>query len=202
MCGKGNPRQACWLTDLTLCALALEIATILLLLYSIYRTVETALGVSGVLFQSEVAFMVADGAVPLLSCILLAAFHPGAAFGSAWTDSSPRIAMRKTSRPAPLIQHPFDGYQGHNNNRYDPEIRKQFSPASPQRPDRQSKLSQGTSSTKSPGLPPHPKSGVMPPSPMTPQSRTSPTERRFNEKQGRRSQTAAKKDMVDSEALW
>lgn len=56
------------------------------------------------MFQSQVAFMIANGAIPLTVCVLLAVFSPGAAFGKAWGPTSLRLRGKRNGRaPAPII---------------------------------------------------------------------------------------------------
>lgn len=82
----------------------LQTAALLLLGHSIYRAVELTGGIAGPIFQHEVAFMVANGAVPLMACILLAVFSPGAAFGKAWGLTSARARGKRNGRqPSPII---------------------------------------------------------------------------------------------------
>ncbi len=48
--------------------------------------------------------MVANGAVPLVVCILLIVFSPGAAFGKTWGPTSLRMRGKRSGRaPAPII---------------------------------------------------------------------------------------------------
>jgi hypothetical protein len=55
--------------------------------------------------------MVVDGAVPLLVCIILTICPPGAAFGSAWAQTSTRYnATRHTSAPLHSPRAPYEPY--------------------------------------------------------------------------------------------
>lgn len=149
-------------------------------------------GIGGDLFQSEAAFMIVDGAVPLVSCLLLTMVHPGAVFGSAWSATSPRRLKRRI--PPALNQEM--GYSVHQ--RYDPNIRKQFSPST-QNPLRMSsppELAYGSY-----GLPATPRPTGKPPSPMIPSPRSAWTanSRRMSDKSDKRT---TPKDLVDSDALW
>ncbi|KAI9167546.1 Efflux pump himE [Paramyrothecium foliicola] len=175
---------------------ALEIATGLLLVISMYRITEMASGISSKLFQNEEAFMIMNGAVPFMSCALLSIFHPGATFGDAWAATSARRPRRRAPAPAPLRQPA--SYVAHH--RYDPSIGKQYTPTS-QKPLRYSdppKVAAG-----SPGLPPNPKPLPKPPSPRAPPAAalTPPFEQRFLDQIDGRPQVP-RKNMVDSEALW
>ena len=63
---------------------SLLLATIVILIRSIYRVAELWEGFSGKLWNNEVDFMVLDGAMMALAVVLLTIFHPGPAFGSHW----------------------------------------------------------------------------------------------------------------------
>lgn len=102
----------------------LEAASVAILLHSVYRIVEMAMGISGILFQSETAFMVANGALPLVYCMLLSIFHPKNAAKRPSTSAS--RAGEKRRRPAPLT--PEDSYPAHHG--YAPNIALQRSPSS------------------------------------------------------------------------
>ncbi|KND88894.1 hypothetical protein TOPH_06424 [Tolypocladium ophioglossoides CBS 100239] len=170
----------------------MEIATTLLLAYSIYRAIDMAGGVDGGLFQNEAAFMVVTGAVPLAACILLTVFHPGAVYGPSWEQTSPRRPKRRIPPP---IQH----YITNTHRAYDPNIRKQFSPNSPRtaRSSYPPKMPSG-----SPGLPSNPRPSYKPPSPMIPSPKSAAaTSERYGDG-SERSKSQLPKNMVDSEALW
>ncbi|KFA62801.1 hypothetical protein S40285_03806 [Stachybotrys chlorohalonatus IBT 40285] len=209
---------------------AMEVTTGLLLAYCIYRLVEMGLGVDGTVFQNQTSFMIMNGAIPLVSAILLTAFHPGAAFGSAWAPTSPRRIRRQA--PPPLRQ--TYGYQPHH--RYNPSLRSQITPTSqnqmrlsklpdtpagspglpqnskqggspglPQNPKQAGSpgLPQNPKQAGSPGLPQNPKPTYKPPSPRTPPLPvpTSTIDKRLSERSEPTTHPASKK-MVDSEALW
>lgn len=200
---------------------ATEVSALLLLVYAVYRIVETNLGLDGDLFQSEPAFLVLCGAVPALACILLTAFHPGAAFGTAWPATSPRRLNRRT-RPPPLpVPLGHTGYVAHH--RYDPHMAK-TSPTTARHSQRQSRPPD-VALNSSPGLPSNPKPvyGKMPspsyepspsymPSPAmsVPSSAGSPiSERRpsdavspMDARLDMRYVAPKKKKLVDAEALW
>ena len=183
----------------------IEISTSLLLAYAVYRVVEMAGGVESGLFQNEAAFMVMDGALPLASGTLLTAFHPGAAFGTAWEQTSPR----QPKRPSSLPLHDGTRRVSYNTHHaYDPNIRKQFSPKSPN-----SQRTTGSSPRRpemlsgSPGLPSNPRPGTKPPSPMIPSpistvatSKRYSDNKRYSDRSERRMNL--QKDMVNSDALW
>lgn len=186
----------------------IEISTTLLLAYAVYRLIEMAGGVDGGLFQNEAAFMVMDGALPLASGIILTAFHPGAAFGTAWEQTSPR---QPKSPPSPLpLQDETRRVSYNTHHAYDPNIRKQFSPKYPysQRAARSSYRPEVPSG--SPGLPSNPRPGPKPPSPMMPSPiSTIATSKRYSDRSERRRYSDRserrmnlQKDLVDSDALW
>ncbi|KAM3498042.1 hypothetical protein MY10362_008625 [Beauveria mimosiformis] len=140
----------------------LEAAGVALLVHSIYRIVEMALGVSGTLFQSETAFMVVNGALPLIYCMLLLIFYPRTV---AWSSSaliSPASEKRK-GRPPPLSCQ--DSHPAHHG--YSPNIALQLSPIS--------QKSQASNPPEvpsgSPGLPANPR----PANKLTPSPTAAPT---------------------------
>lgn len=139
--------------------------------------------------------MVMDGALPLISSILLTVAFPGAVFGTAWPATSPRRRRRRA--PPPPLRH-RDGYQAHH--RYDPNIRKQFSPES-------QRSARSVPSEGSPGLPTSPRPAHKLNSPKIPSPRSVMTgstqrysgleDRRVSDLESRRYQ-----DLVDSENIW
>lgn len=131
----------------------LQVDTLLLAVYSIYRLVEFSGGVASQLFQNEAAFMIIGGAFPLIVCLLLTAFHPGRAFGDAWSSTSSRAHTRR-GPPEPIDT----GLPIHH--RYDPEIRKQISPMSGK--NQPGSLSPPQPPAGSPGLPANPKPVMSP----------------------------------------
>ncbi|QLI73612.1 Efflux pump himE [Metarhizium brunneum] len=176
----------------------IEISTTLLLAYSIYRIVELAGGVDAGLFQNEVAFMIMDGALPLVSATLLTVFHPGAAFGAAWKQTSPR----RPNRPSPLPLEEDEHQKSHNTHyAYDPNIRQHLSPRS----NTSQKMAGSPYGQEIPcgpsGLPSNPRPNAKPPSPMVPSPRSNnSTNKRLSDRSERRANL--QKDMVDSDALW
>ncbi|KAF5023836.1 hypothetical protein F66182_4094 [Fusarium sp. NRRL 66182] len=185
--------------------MAMEIASALLIVYSFYRLVEFANGVSGPVFQNQAAFMVIGGVLPFLAAALLTVFHPGAAFAEAWAPTSPR-GIKRQSRPEPVQSLTPSGHPVHHM--YDPDIRKQISPTSP----KHSRNSAGPPEMPegSLGLPAHPKPTSKPSSPRDPNApRKGPPaplnlsavkKSRQSYKQEQKSQ--AQKDMVPDGELW
>jgi hypothetical protein len=165
-------------------------------------------GLSSNLFQNEVAFLVMNGAVPFIACVLISVLHPGAAFGKAWAPTSPRRPLGRAPAPAPL-QQPLS-YRAHH--RYNPSIGTQITPTSQRlRYSDPPKVASG-----SPGLPPNPKPLHKPPSPRAPPpaALTPPFDQRSYDPADWRSQNHSqnplnplnpqnpRKNMVDSDALW
>ncbi|KAM0341389.1 hypothetical protein ACHAPU_010032 [Fusarium lateritium] len=143
--------------------MAMEMASALLIVYSFYRLVEFADGVSGDVFQNQAAFMVIGGLLPFLAAALLTFVHPGNAFAEAWAPTSPR-GIKRQSRPVPVQSPTPSGHPVHHM--YDPDIRKQISPTTPKH------LRNSTGPPELPegsmGLPLHPKPVSKPPSPRDP----------------------------------
>lgn len=179
----------------------MELASVFLIAYSVYRIVEMAGGPSGSLFQSQIAFMIINGLVPFVAALLLTVLHPGAAFGSAWGPTSPIELHKRRNAPPPLsAQQRPEGYKAHL--RYDPDIRKQISPTS-QRHTRTSSNPSGFST--SPGLPSNPKPAYNRTSPMPSPTGTVGTagtvDTRHSIRTERRSNPVPKK-MVEKDVLW
>ncbi|GAB0135285.1 hypothetical protein EsDP_00003628 [Epichloe bromicola] len=175
-----------------------EISTSLLLVQSIYRIVELAGGVDGSLFQNEAAFMIMDGALPLVPVLFLTMLHPGTAFGKAWTQASSRRARRPN--PLPLQQDRGLSHSAHHA--YDPNIRKHVTPQSPNNSQRTAGSSHGPGfANGSPGLPTSPRPSHKSPSPkVSSPNSTTATGKRFSDRSERR--IALQKELVDSETLW
>lgn len=51
---------------------------------SIFRAAELSEGFDGKLANDEVTFMILEGAMVVIACICLTAFHPGVCFGGKW----------------------------------------------------------------------------------------------------------------------
>ncbi|KAG5927871.1 hypothetical protein E4U42_001668 [Claviceps africana] len=183
-------------------SLGAEISTSLILVHSIYRIVELGGGLDGSLFQSEAAFMVMNGTLPLLSALLLTVFHPETAVGTAWEN----LFSRRKGGPSPssLVDNNRLSHGAHHA--YDLNIRTQRSPNSlhAQRtfPSSNSPSSNTLGAANgSPGLPLCPRPMNKPPSPAGPSVRpTAFIDQRYSVKSPRRL-TQAKK-LVDSDALW
>ena len=74
--------------------LGFQVVTVILILYSVYHITELALGPGGPLFQSEAAFMIMEGVLPLLCCLFMALFHPGVAFGWALPSAAAYVTAK------------------------------------------------------------------------------------------------------------
>lgn len=66
----------------------LVVATILILVRSVYRLAELQEGFDGELANHEVTFMILEGPMIILSCIGLTIFHPGLAMRGLWSMES------------------------------------------------------------------------------------------------------------------
>ncbi len=64
--------------------LALVLATVTILIRSIFRVAELTGGFHGALWNNEVDFMVLDGVMVAVASICLTVFHPGLAFHGRW----------------------------------------------------------------------------------------------------------------------
>ncbi|KAF5011415.1 hypothetical protein FDECE_2478 [Fusarium decemcellulare] len=185
--------------------MAMEIAAVLLIVYSIYRLVEFSGGVSDNLFQNEAAFMVIGGVLPLFAGALLTVFHPGTAFAEAWDPTSPR-GIKRQSRPGPIQSPTPSGHPVHHL--YEPDIRKQLSPTS----QKQQRSSVGPPELPagSMGLPSNPKPTSKPSSPQyataprkgppAPLNLSNIKATRESLRAEQRAQPA--KNLVQSEELW
>jgi hypothetical protein len=189
---------------------AIETSTLLFAVYTIYRLAELATGLDGNLFQSQSAYMVLCGGVPALAAGSLAIFHPGRAFGRAWTRTSPLRLKRRAIPPPMTLPQPSPVAVAHH--RYDPQIAK----TSPTAQKHRQSQPPDVALKSSPGLPsnPRPSYSKMPsPTMSLPSNKSSPTtERRPSDTRmsgrmpgdprisERKSQVARR--MVDSEALW
>ncbi|KAK6089029.1 RTA1 like protein [Seiridium cupressi] len=96
---------------------ALTVATLLLVIRTIYRMIAIAEGLFSSLAQNETLFLVLDGVFVLVVVALLLASFPGRMLGSSRSDStihSRRTSQKITNRPAP-IQLERASYATHHN---------------------------------------------------------------------------------------
>jgi len=70
--------------------LALVVATVFILVRSIYRCAELAGGFHGKLANEEIPFMVLEGAMMILACFGLTAMHPGWVLENGWDRTANR----------------------------------------------------------------------------------------------------------------
>lgn len=174
--------------------IALESAAVSLLIYTVYRITEMAMGIDGPLFQSQILATVIDIALPLLSCVLLVAFHPGIAYGSSWTSTS-FLHDRSPLSPRRSLQH-AEGYPVHH--RYDPKLRSQQTSQKLERLSHRQPGASEPTSRSSPGLPFSPKAHISQSERLTPSLLAGDEHFRAKEPGGHQED----KVMVQSDALW
>jgi hypothetical protein len=63
---------------------ALALATICIFIRSVFRVAELSDGFGGALANQQVTYMVLEGAMIVLACSALTAWHPGPCFGGEW----------------------------------------------------------------------------------------------------------------------
>lgn len=68
--------------------ISLVVATIAVLVRSIFRVAELWGGFSGDLWNNETDFLVLDGAMMAVAVVLLSILHPGVAFGAQWSSAN------------------------------------------------------------------------------------------------------------------
>ncbi|WYZ41893.1 hypothetical protein EsH8_V_000788 [Colletotrichum jinshuiense] len=97
---------------------AIPPVAVVLIGHSIYRLIEFWEGLTSPLARSEAASLIISGALPLVVCIVLCIYHPGAAFDRAWGLTSPRFRSRsfrsRRQGPSPLQSPtaPWDEHKG------------------------------------------------------------------------------------------
>ena len=72
------------------------LATVVVLIRSIFRAAELWEGFTGDLWNDEVDFMVLDGAMVAIACICLTVLHPGVAFRGHWNAANWTFKTKKT----------------------------------------------------------------------------------------------------------
>lgn len=75
-------------TGFQLFLVSLLVATLAILARSIFRAAELWEGFEGRLWNSELDFMILDGAMIGLAVLLLSVWHPGVAFGTQWHEAN------------------------------------------------------------------------------------------------------------------
>ena len=66
--------------------IGLAIATLTIFIRSIFRVAELNGGFSSDLANDEVAFMILEGAMMVIACACMSAFHPGYSLVGNWMD--------------------------------------------------------------------------------------------------------------------
>lgn len=79
---------------------SLLIATVAILIRSIYRVAELWQGFSGELWNNERDFMILDGGMMGLAVLLLTAFHPGPAFKEQWHAANWTFKSNPSQKPS------------------------------------------------------------------------------------------------------
>jgi hypothetical protein len=75
---------------------ALGLATALLFIRTVFRSVELSEGFSGHLANNEIEFMILDGVMVILASITLTVFHPGRIFGQEkWAATNYQLKSEK-----------------------------------------------------------------------------------------------------------
>ncbi|KAK3067705.1 phospholipid-translocating ATPase rsb1 [Teratosphaeriaceae sp. CCFEE 6253] len=71
------------------------LATLVILIRSIFRAAELWGGFEGTLWNDEVDFLILDGAMMSVACLCLSALHSGAAFGGQWRAAEWSFRVKK-----------------------------------------------------------------------------------------------------------
>jgi hypothetical protein len=74
-------------TPLLITSTALGLATTCLFIRTVFRSVELSEGFSGKLANSQVQFMILDGAMVIMTGTCLTILHPGIGFGGKWAEA-------------------------------------------------------------------------------------------------------------------
>ncbi|OAQ99091.1 hypothetical protein LLEC1_02563 [Akanthomyces lecanii] len=180
-----------------LLSIGLQAAGVVLLIHSVYRLAEMSLGVSGTLFQSETAFMIANGAFPLVYCMLLSIFHPRNSDRSASVVTSPVVYEERKGRLPPLAHR--DAHPAHHG--YSPNLALQISPTS----QKSHSSNHAEMPSASPGLPVNPrptqKSVALPTPTQTLNISPAPSPNLGNQnKTGKK--LIASQSLVKTDSLW
>ncbi|KFX97688.1 hypothetical protein O988_04730 [Pseudogymnoascus sp. VKM F-3808] len=76
----------------------LATATVTIFVRSIFRAAELSEGFDGKLANDEVTFMILEGAMIVIACVCLTAFHPGVSFGGKWDQGNFKFRPLKQQR--------------------------------------------------------------------------------------------------------
>ncbi|KAK4957554.1 phospholipid-translocating ATPase rsb1 [Elasticomyces elasticus] len=79
---------------------SLLLATVVILIRSIFRVAELWGGFDGALWNDEVDFLILDGAMISLASLCLSALHPGPAFGGQWNAANWSFRAKKNATGA------------------------------------------------------------------------------------------------------
>ena len=97
--------------------IALAIATVLILVRSIYRVAELAGGFNGTIANNQAAFMILEGPLIIIAISLLTFYHPGRVFGDLWAAAKQGVESTK------LMSDPGMGMEmgvGGRRGKYEP----------------------------------------------------------------------------------
>lgn len=76
---------------------SLLLATVVILVRSIFRVVELWQGFEGDLWNNETDFLILDGAMMAIAVLCLTATHPGVAFGGLWQAADWNFRSKKNA---------------------------------------------------------------------------------------------------------
>jgi hypothetical protein len=74
------------------------LATLAILIRSVFRVAELREGFAGSLWNNETDFLVLDGAMIAIATVCLTAIHPGLAFGGIWQAADWNFRSKKAAR--------------------------------------------------------------------------------------------------------
>ncbi|KAK5114903.1 hypothetical protein LTR62_002062 [Meristemomyces frigidus] len=89
---------------------SLLLATVAVLIRSIFRVAELWGGFNGTLWNNETDFLVLDGGMLAIATICLTAFHPGFAFGGQWSTANWSFKHKKNVAVAPSEDREMNQY--------------------------------------------------------------------------------------------
>lgn len=110
-----SPLRSVGVELIVLCFAALWIATILILVRSIYRVIELQGGFKGAVASNEAAFMIFEGPMIILAVFFLTIFHPGPAFAGKWSTATWSLRQKKMNEKVPST-HELMGKQDHDSD--------------------------------------------------------------------------------------
>jgi len=77
--------------DFACLMIALALATVCILIRSIFRVAELSEGFNGPLANQQVTFMVLEGAMVVFAAVSITIFHPGLAMQGAWKEADFKV---------------------------------------------------------------------------------------------------------------